>query len=116
MPNNRHQGAWVLLAGAMANAVADASEAANTWTRLPGFFCHPGVEGTQLHRNWTAGVEGCIAICEADPSCSSIAVTNQLVPKLSWCFAPEEDCPNPTGHCPGGCVNFDTYVKPGSSE
>lgn len=52
----------------------------------------------------------CIALCTADPSCSSVAVTNSHF-SGSYCFAPEEDCPNPSGQCADGCVNWDTCVS-----
>ena len=43
--------------------------------------------------------------------CKSYAVTNKNFSE-QWCFAPEEDCPNPAGTC-HSCVRWDTYFKPG---
>jgi hypothetical protein len=189
--------------------------AASNWTKVPGFFCHPGVDDSRLHKTWTGGIDGCvhlcthacshksqhirnmadcgqwparsrhrwlgawaqgciceecacaaydtaygcvssttwcshfralqswlsqpramqlvctharththkhtltndrvfrrcIALCASDPACSSAAVTNARFAG-SFCFAPEEDCPNPSGVCDDGCINWDTYVKP----
>ena len=58
-------GMLTLAAAALASSVA--AEAAANYTRLPGFFCHPDVTDPRLHRNWTGGLAGCIAICDADP-------------------------------------------------
>ena len=80
-----------------------------TYDKRPQFFCHPGVSDSRLHRNST--LSACQAICDADPRCASFAFTNERVPTLQWCFAPEEDCANPTGSCGDGCKNWDTYVK-----
>lgn len=88
-----------------------ASTSVQNWTVLNDFFCHPHIADNRLIKNST--ISACIALCEADPACVSVAFTNANAPTLSWCFAPEEDCPNPTGRCDDGCQNWDTYVKPG---
>ena len=90
------------------------------WRVQKDFFCHPYVEDARLHKNSTPGqpatMAQCQALCAADSSCRSFAFTNDnwegTKQGLAWCFSPETDCPNPTGQCPGGCVNFDTFYNP----
>ena len=90
------------------------------WRVAKNFFCHPGVTDARLHRNSTPGLPAtmaqCEALCVADPGCRSFAFTNDnwsgTKQGQAWCFSPEDDCPNPSGKCPGGCVNFDTFYNP----
>jgi hypothetical protein len=37
--------------------------AASNWTKVPGFFCHPGVDDSRLHKTWTGGIDGCVHLC-----------------------------------------------------
>eukprot|EP01043_Picozoa_sp_COSAG02_P006918 COSAG02_NODE_202_length_29305_cov_20.432377_17_plen_494_part_00 len=98
----------VVLLSALLPRLADATAA--TYEKHPQSFCHPGVSDQRLlHKNST--LSKCQAICDADPRCASFAFTNEKVPTLQWCFAPEDDCPNPSGNCSDGCQNWDTYVK-----
>jgi hypothetical protein len=98
----------LLCSAAQMTALAAAEGA--TWAEKPGFFCHPGVSDSRLHKNTSK--DECAAICAGAPHCRSYAVTNAHVPALQWCFAPETDCPNPSGACAEGCTNWDTYLNP----
>eukprot|EP01052_Picozoa_sp_SAG31_P034717 SAG31_NODE_4096_length_3591_cov_2.039805_1_plen_153_part_00 len=96
---------WLLPAAVLLLPLARSAQ----YAKRPQFFCHPGVSDDRLRKNTTAAA--CRSLCDADARCASWAVTNSRVPMLRWCFAPEDDCPNPSGACVHGCENWDTYVK-----